>query len=244
MASFFYDNLLRAATVVSEDTITNFEFINCLDGRTSSQVGLATGASRDIVVNLGSAKTFSAVCVAAHNLNGVTLTVAGSTDNVSYTDINSIVYDNNYVRCDSITSSAYQYVRFRFSGHAANVYISDLFLGGSLDLLYGVPHGWTPPEQADADEIETNMTGNGSIAGISVTRKPKPVRLKLDDYPSSWFETYWGDFIESLKQYPAYFLWAPGKRAFYFTPDRKIGSPSFNSNTRQSVTLSLEGFVE
>ncbi len=244
MASFFYNNLLRSATVVSEDTISNFGFSNALSGRTSDQVGMSSGANRDIVVDFGSALTFNHVCVASHNLNGTTLTVAGSADNVSYTDIDSIAYDNNYVRCDEIDEATYRYVRFRFSGHAADIYIADLFLGTPLDLLYGVPAGFTPPEQADDDELDAHMTGSGALVGITVHTKPKEVRLTLADYPASWFETYWLDFAASMKLYPAYFLWATGKRAMYFTLDRRIGKPEFSTNTRQTLSLTMNGFVE
>ncbi len=244
-ATFFYDNLLRGATVVSEDTITNFELAEGLDGRTSTQVGMSSGATRDIIVDFGSAKTFEYVCVANHNLNGTTLDVAGSSDDVTYTPISSIVYDNNYVRADQITESTYRYVRLRFSGHAADIYIADIFVGqADLELLYGVPYGFTPPEQADQDRIKANITGGGALVGLEVEKKPKPVNLSLNDYPASWYESNWQAFTDSLKQYPAYFLWATGKRAMYFTIKGKIGSPVHRSNLRQSITLKMIGFVE
>lgn len=244
MSSFYYNNLLRSATVVSEDTVTNFEFANAIDGRTSSQVGMANGANRDIVLDFTSAVTVNTVCVAAHNLNGTTLTVAGSSDNVSYTTIGTIVYDNNNVRCDSITESTYRYIRLRFGGHTTTIYIADIFLGVPLDLLYGMPQGFTPPEQADRDEIETAMTGNGAIVGITVNARPKRIRIPLQDYPASWFTTNWVALINSLKAYPAYFLWKSDGRAMFFTLYRGAPDPAYGSNTRQSAIMTVEGFVE
>lgn len=244
MPSFYYDNLLRTATVLSEDTLTNFEFANGIDGRTSTQLGVASGADRDIVLDFGSAQQFSVLCVAVHNLNGASVVVAGSSDNVTYTDITTINYDNNYVRCDAVTQSTYRYVRLRFTGLLGSTYVGDIFLGESLELPYGVPDGFTPPEQADQDLIETNMTGNGALAGIDVTRKPKRLKLPLKNYESSWFESNWYSLTETMKLYPVYFLWSTGKRAFFCTFNRKTGVPSFKTNTRQSVTLDLQGFVE
>jgi len=244
MAAFYYDNLLRSATVLSEDTATDFEVERGLDGRTSTQVGMETGANRDLVFDFGSAKSFSHVCVANHNLNGATLTVAGSSDNATYTTVGTIAYDNDYVRVDAVTSSSYRYLRLRFSGHASTIYIADIFVGQPLSLLYGIPHGFTPPEQADQDEIQAHMTGGGSLVGISIKQKPKRIRLALNDYPASWFKSNWLAFTESMKIYPGYFLWKDGERAMFFTFDRLIGIPAFRGNIRQSINLNMIGFVE
>ena len=241
---FCYDNILRTATVLSEDTITNFGFSNALDGGTSTQVGMAIGSNRDIVVDLGSTKAFDYFCVAGHNLNGTTITIAGSSDNVSYSDIDSVVFSNNYVSVNNISSGNVRYVRFRFSGMAGSIYIADIFLGTALSLPYGLPHGFVPPEQGDQDIIETNMTGGGALVGISVTRKPKKTSINLQEYSSSWFETYWFDLIETMKVYPIYFLWKEGKRALFCTLERTPAQPAFTSNILQSTKLDLQGFVE
>lgn len=241
---FCYNNLLRQATIVSEATISNFGFAKALDGGTSTQAGFAPGASRDVIVDFTSAKSFDHVCVAGHNLNGVTLTLAGSADNVSYTDIDALTYDNNHVQVSEIDAGSARYLRLRFSGMGGNAYVSDIFVGEALELPYGIPHGFVPPEQGDQDAIDTNMTGNGAIVGITVSRKPKSTRVSLQDYHASWFEAHWYDLIETMKLYPVYFLWGDGKRAFYCTLQRKPPQPSYNSNIRQSATLDLEGFVE
>lgn len=241
---FCYNNLLRSATIVSEATITNFGFAKALDGGTSTQAGFAAGAARDVIVDFGSARSFDHVCAAGHNLSGVTLTIAGSSDNVSYTDIDAVTFSSNVVQVHEIDPGNVRYVRLRFSGMAGSVYVADLFLGTALELPYGIPHGFTPPEQGDQDVIDTNMAGNGALVGITITRKPKRTRLPLQDYPGSWFEANWSGLIESMKLYPAYFLWAAGKRAFYCTLARTAPSPAYNSNIRQSATLELEGFVE
>lgn len=241
---FLHSNILRAATVVSEATIANFGFANCIDGRTSTQMGLASGATRDVVIDFGSAKAMTHCAFAHHNLSGATLTMAGSADNSSYTTIATITPSNNYVQVHEFSSASYRYLRLRFSGHSTAIYISDLFVGIALELPYGMPFGFVPPELSDQDAIDANMTGNGALAGISVTTKPKKCKVSLQDYESSWFDSYWSAFASNAKLYPFYFLWAPSKRAMFCTVDGKIGDVAYSNHTRLSHTLNLEGFVE
>lgn len=241
---FLHNNILRAATVVSEATISNFGFANCIDGRTSSQMGIASGATRDVILDFGSARAFTHCAFASHNLSGSTLTLAGSSDNSTYTTVSTISPSSNVVQCHEFTSASYRYLRLRFTGMSGSVYISDLFVGTALELPYGMPVGFVPPEMSDQDAIDTNMTGNGAVAGISVTRKPKKIKVQLQDYESSWFDSSWPSFSANSKLYPFYFLWAPGKRAAFCVPDGKIGDVAHTYHTRMTITLSLEGFVE
>lgn len=241
---FCYNNLLRGVTVVSEATLANFTLVKGTDGRTSSQVGMASGATRDIIVDFASAQTFTHFALANHNLSGTTVTLAGSSDNSTYTTVATISVANNYVQTHEFASATYRYLRLRFADHTANIYASDIFVGTALALPYGLPFGFVPPEQSDQDAIDVNMTGNGAIAGISVTRKPRQCKVQMQDYDSSWFESNWAAFVASLKLYPAYFLWAPAKRAMYFVIDGKVGDLPYTNHTRQSITLSIEGFVE
>ena len=146
---FLHNNILRGATVISEATISNFGFANCIDGRTSSQMGVASGATRDIVLDFGSAKAFTHCAFASHNLSGATLTLAGSSNNSTYNTVAIIAPTSNVVQVHEFSSASYRYLRLRFTGMSGNVYISDLFVGVSLDLPYGMPVGFVPPELAD-----------------------------------------------------------------------------------------------
>lgn len=241
-----YDNILRASTVtvVSEDTETGNEFANCIDGGTWSKMGLLSGATRDVVIGLGGSTSFNYFCAANHNLSGSTLVIAGSNDNSSYTDIQTINFTNNTVQAIEITQSSYSYVRFRFSGMAGTVYIADMWLGVALEIPEGVPVGFVPPEQYDDDEIRTNITGAGALAAIDVKTNPKKCQFDLKDIESSWFSANWVSLLEGMKQYPAYFLWADGQRTMYFVFDRKPRPPKFTTNARQSSALYMKGFVE
>jgi hypothetical protein len=241
---FLVTNKLRSAAILAEATAASFPFANALDGRTSTQAGFSSGAARNVDFDFGSAQTITHIGYAAHSLTGSTVAIYSSTNGSSWTLRLSSIALAGVQTYEFGTSFSARYFRLSVTPASGTVYVSDFFAGQAIELPYGIPHGFVPPEQGDQDAIETNMTGNGALVGITVTRKPKRTRVSLNDYPASWFDSNWSALIETMKLYPAYFLWATGKRAFYCTLARTAPSPAYNSNIRQSATLELEGFVE
>lgn len=241
---FLITNKLRAATILSEATVANFGFANALDGRTSTQAGFASGAGRDVVFDFGSAQTISHVGHAAHSLAGSTMALHSSTNNSTWTLRLSWIAQAGVYTYELGTSFSARYLRLTVTPAAGTVYVSDFFAGQAIELPYGMPFGFVPPEFGDDDQVETNMTGNGAIVGTTVTRRPKKTSVDMRDYPSSWFDTNWLTITEGLKQYPGYFLWGTGKRPMFCSLDRKAPRASFSNHIHMSAKLELEGFVE
>lgn len=241
---FLVTNKLRSATIVAEATAAGFAFANALDGRTSTQAGFTSGAARNVDFDFGSSQTISHIGYAAHSLTGSNVDIYSSTNGSSWTLRLSSIAQSGVQTYEFGTSFSARYFRLSVRPASGTVYVSDFFAGQAIELPYGIPHGFVPPEHGDQDVIDTNMTGNGALVGITVTRKPKKTRVSLNDYPSSWIDANWSTLIEIMKLYPVYFLWATGKRSFFCTLARTAPSPAYNSNIRQSATLELEGFVE
>lgn len=244
-AVFAYDNLLRGAAILSEETLVNFGAVKGADGRASSQVGFASGADRSVVYDFSIVKSFDTFCLANHNFgtSGASMKVEGSADNVGYSVIDTIAIANNNVKLHTLPSSSFRYVRLTIQGHGGAAYASDIYIGPSLLLPYGMPKGFVSPEEYDQDVISSNITGNGSLVGIDVEEKPKRCKIPIKDVERSWFDSYWLALVAAVKQYPAYFLWSEGERAMYFYFYRKAPAPKFTTNNRKSVTLDVEGVV-
>ena len=245
MAYFAYDNLLRSATVLSEQTITDFEISKGLDGRGYSRAGFLNGANRVTVFDFASTKSFNVLLIAGHNFGsvGASITLEGSADNSSWTTIGTEAITADYVLDWGFASQSYRYVRMTVLNHSASAYVADIFIGEKLTLPYGMPKGFISPDQYDTDKISTNVTGNGALAGVDVVTAPKRCKIPMNDFLRSWFDENWGDFVSSVKQFPAYFSWADGERIIYFVFYKKVGSPKFTTNNRQSVTIDVEGIV-
>lgn len=239
-----YNNILRTATIDSEATAAGYPFSNALTGRTSEQVGFASGASRAVDFDNGSAVAVSALCVAHHNLGtvGATLTLAGSTDDVSYTTLVTQAFTDDNVTFLTFTEASYRYLRLTVSGHSGTAYIGDVFAGPVLELPYGPDVGWTQPVQSDEDDITANVTGSGAIVGISFVPRPKKSQIQFRDFEKSWFDSNWLTLVAGLKQYPAYYLWKAGERPMFFLLSR-IDPPKFTTHNRQAATLDIIGLV-
>ena len=239
-----FNNVLRSATIDSEDTAAGYPFSNALTGRTSEQAGFASGASRAVDFDNGSAVAVSALCVAHHNLGtmGATLTLAGSSDDISYTTLVTKAFTDDNVTVVTFSEASYRYLRLTVSGLPGAAYIGDVFAGPSLALPYGPDVGWTQPHQNDDDDIIANVTGSGAIAGVSVISRPKKGQIQFRDFERSWFDSNWSALIDTLKRYPAYYLWNTGERPIYFVPT-KIDPPKFSSRNRQSATIDVIGQV-
>jgi len=243
-----FNNYLRAATVVSEATIAGFPFANAVDGRTSTTVGFAVGATRTVTLNFGVAKSISAVGFARSNLaaRGATITFAGSSDNVSYTNITAIQPTADVVRLEAFNSSvSYQYVRISVSGHSGDVYVSDIYVGDHVVMPSNVDSSFAPPEYCDNDEVLSNLTYTNELAGLIVQRKLKNAMFKFDAIEPSWMAAQWASLTAALKQYPIYWVWKSGARAFYCWPEKTIGAPKFSQGGKYvSVSFKVEGITE
>lgn len=243
-----FNNFLRSATVVSESTETGFPFSNCIDGRTSTTAGFESGATRTVIVDFGSARTMSAVGFARSNLatRGATITFAGSSNNVSYTDFAAISPASDIVTLQALGSSvSYRYVRISVSGHSGDVYISDIYVGDHLVLPSNADQSFAPPEYCDNDEVISNLTYTNELAGLIVQRKLKTAQIKLDSVEPSWMESHWLDFAASVKRYPIYWVWKTGKRAFYCWPEKNIGSPKYAQSGKYfAISFKVEGITE
>lgn len=240
---FMVDNPLRGATVIAEDTITGFEFNNALDGSTSTQAGFLTGAARSVTFDLGVSTQLRFFGAAAHNMTGARVQIETSPNGSSFT-VARTVYFSAGVTVSEFAALSTRYLRITIDTFAVDGYVSDLFIGDAVELPYGMPVGFIPPEFADEDEINTNMTGNGAIVGIELNQRPKKIQVKLDDYEASWMASNWPILRDGLKQYPGYFLWSDTGQPFYGSFDGGADKPKYTSHNRMSGKVNMIGFTE
>lgn len=243
-----FNNHLKTATVFSETTESGFPFSNCVDGRTSTTVGFEVGATRTAILNLGSAKSITAAGFARSNLfaTGATITLAGSsTSGGTYTDFATFTPTNSRAMFTTFGAVSWQYVRVSVSGHSADVYISDIYVGDYVDLPANVDSNFAPPELSDNDEVISNLSYTKELVGIVLKQKPRSAQFKFDALEQSWIDTYWGGFVESAKAAPFYWLWKSGAQPFYCWPEKSIGGVKFaNGGKYLSVSFKVLGIIE
>jgi len=251
MGAIQYENILRGATVLTDESIGSAAS-KIIDGRTSSSARFATGATRNLTFDCGASKTVKSVCFARNNAGSTsaTITVRSSSDNISYSTVHTAnpTDDKIYFHIDPSQASA-RYWNIQISGHNAECYITDLALGVPLTLERDQKGGFISPLYANNDEIIPNITRGQNLAGITVKPGIKKVKLRLPYYSSSFYSN-WSDLIDVLKTYPVYLKWdkAGTKEAFYCWPDKKLPQPAYSKNVANyaylDAIMNLQGFAE
>ncbi|NBT49949.1 MAG: hypothetical protein EBV86_01960 [Marivivens sp.] len=233
MAGILHENVLRGATLLTDQSITNFGFANATDGRTATQAGYAP-SSQEIRVDLGSGKAVDTLCIARHTLFSQTCTIDidGSNDNSTYFNVADLTPTSDDVIYHTFTQATYRYYKIVISSIDANVYFSDFALGTRVDLERDQKHGFIKPEFADGDKVIANITRGQNLAGLNLQEGLKRCRFDLFYYTASFFTTNWANIVADMKLYPVYISWDTNdtEQAFYCWPTSRIAEPRYSKN--------------
>lgn len=259
MGAILYRNYFREA-VNGEGTLSAIGTVSggmdaATDSRTGTSETFATGANREVTVqpSIGNSKV-NCVGIARHNLldAGATITVLGSNDNSIYTTLFSTTADNatfnNTLFYVDSSDYTYSYYRVRVSGHSVNVFMTDLAIGEAIRLERDQYYGFVAPEFADGDRIRANMTRGQNLAGLTVDRMPKRVRLDLKYYTRAFYDN-WLQFVLTSKKHPFYLSWAKNddEEKMYCWFRNKIPQPKFSKKVINKeyldVRMDLEGIT-
>lgn len=179
-------NLLKASGIVSEVTTSGYPAKNLVNGRTSNQAGFTYGVTGEVVFDLGSSVNYSGktlgIGIAKHNLGNTTstLTIAFSADNSTYSGSTSFNITTNFPQILELSySSSFQYVRIRVTNNDSQAYVSDLTFNEVIDIQSGQPVGYSSPFWSLGDEVISNVTRGGELAGVTIINKPKQFKINI-----------------------------------------------------------------
>lgn len=257
-SSIIVNNIMAASavTVVSEATIAGSGFSRGIDGNLSSTAGVASGATRIVVVDLGSSRTFDTIGLARHNFASVGCTLniyTGSSTTASTTTLLATVApSNDYVQWIDVGNTVTdRYLYLYFSGQSSSAYFGDLMLGTLLSFGTGQPVGFVDPVLANDDDIIGNLTRGGFVTGTTYRPRPKKFSISIRNQTATWFESNWQTIVDTLRRGPFFFRWADtadgyaaAKRPAYCWISKGIKSPSYSSMRHCSVSLDVEGVTE
>lgn len=243
-------------TVVSQSTISGSAFTRAIDGRLTTNAGFASGATRIVVIDLGSERSFNAVGLARHNFAavGCTLEIYTGTSTTSSTTtlLATIEPDTDYVIWEDVGAQITdRYLYLYFSGHSSAAYLGDIVIGTVLSFGTGQPVGFVDPVLASNDEIIGNVTRGGFVAGTTYRPRPKRFSISIRNQTATWFEENWPTVLGALRRGPFYFRWADtddgfstAKRPAYCWVRKEIDSPQYSSQRHCSVSIEVEGITE
>lgn len=145
------------------------------------------------------------MAIAAHTLEGATLTPQRSSDGSSWTNLETpFIAQSNRPIVWEWTSVAAAYWRLRIEG-ADTLQIGAIHVGLKYTLPRGFQNGWKPPSLNEAIEYSNIMSEGGQILGRNVIRRGVMVDAQTAHMTYALAKTDWLDFLDSAERYPVFF---------------------------------------
>ena len=161
-------------------------------------------------LDAGSSVAGNFIGIAAHTLgtSGNTVTIQGSNDNTTYTNIDSYSATDNSPIMFLFADVSYRYWRLTISDGAIPS-IGVVFVGTVLEMLRPCYGGLTPISLSRDSVIRPNRSEGGQWLGRSVIRSGSSMRVGYANLDNSWVRTTFKEFIEDAVIYPFFFAWRP-----------------------------------
>lgn len=185
------------------------------------------------------------VGIAAHTLEGFTVKIQSSTDNMAWTD-----------RSDPQTPTDNSAILFLFNDVTARywrVYITGtgipsigvVYFGEVLAVERAIYGGVTPITLSRQTIISNNKSDSGNWLGRSLIRRGLTGSAQFKNLSSTFYRTYFDPFVRSARQYPFFFAWRPtvfnDDIAYVWTPD-DIAPQNNGTRALMDVSFDMMGF--
>lgn len=243
--SLIYATHLATATASATDTAAGYAAANVLDATedTGWKPANTTGA-KSITVALDAQMPIGAVAILGQYLNGVTLTVSGSTDNfvASNVELSAAAVINSSVFITAwrmFAENHYSHIKLTFSGFSTSFSIQHIACCRAVPLPY-----LTDGHDPDAFQSEgTHLIGSaGTYLGATQQRTMRTLNLDFGQITSSQYLPFqlWAEYcimtirpffyVPDIDQPECFFGWADAKYKFsapYKNGARKVAAIPF-----------------
>jgi len=161
-------------------------------------------------LDAGSSVSANYFGIAAHTLgtSANTVTIQGSSDDITYTDIDSITPSDNSPIMFLFAGVSYRYWRLSITGSIIPS-IGVVYVGTALEMLRPCYGGLTPISLSRDTVIRPNRSEGGQWLGRSVIRSGSSMRVGYTNLDNNWVRTTFKEFIEDAVLYPFFFAWRP-----------------------------------
>lgn len=147
------------------------------------------------------------MAIAAHTLQGATLTPQRSANGTVWTNLESpFVALSNRPIVWEWTEVAAEYWRLLIQGAPGTVHLGAIHVGRKLTLPRGFAAGWQPPSLNEQVEYSNTMSEGGQILGRNVIRRGSTVEAQTNHMLYTLAREDWLTFVEAAEQY-AFFFW-------------------------------------
>lgn len=241
---FFTPASLGGAYSTTTGTETEAASNAATNGTFDPWVATVLGAAAALTIDLGSAQSPTFAGIVAHNLQGATVTLQSSADNISYTDIAAITpIDNNTLgwRFEGITA---RYWRFAITGATGSASIGHAGLFNEIIMPQRFYSGYTPPITPTDVENRANVTEGGHYISSAYVERGSSVSGSIQHLTPDFLRgDTWTDFQRAWnKGRPAFYGWRPNRWSDDLLYIWRRGAPMVptNSGPKQYMSVSFE----
>lgn len=242
-AVIVWDNLAGDWTATSE--LAAFPAINLAEESTDDLWLADNVTSADATIDFGSNKTVGAVF--AYVVEGESIQVAYSTDDVTYTVIDSGATDDNTLFLfDDVTA---RYIRLRITAAAAaDLGLAVAIIGEKLVMQRSVYQGLTPTNLARDSQIRPQISESGNWLGSTIQRRGFSPPITWSNLKAQWYRDNFEPFAKDRIGKPFVIAWRPesGKPSendvLYAISPSDVVPENSGPRDYMSVTLEMRGF--
>lgn len=185
------------------------------------------------------------VGIAAHTLEGFTVKIQSSTDNVSWTDRSAaVVPTDNSAMLFLFNSVVARYWRVYITGTGIPS-IGVVYFGESLEMERTIYAGVTPITLSRNTVISNNKSDSGNFLGRSLVRRGYTGSAAFKNLTSDFYRTYFDPFVRSARQYPFFFAWRPSvftADVAYCWTEQDIAPSNNGTRSLMDVSFDMAGF--
>ena len=251
LPTILYDDLFSLGTVSASTEATDYPKENAASEATTSY-WQPTALPAWLEVDHSASTANDCAAIIAHTLgtNGCTVTLQGSADNVSWSDVTSTTPTDDTTIFLLFTSVSYRYWRIYITGSGSVPYIGRFMIGSRFNFPAGVVPPYNPVWLSQTYTLLTATTLGGQFIGNRVLRQGGGTTINLVSLERDFAESNLLPFREHYNLGKA-FVWASGPAIF--TKDvgyvwRKEGSimaPTFDQNgSFMSVGMEVYAYGE
>lgn len=244
-----YENLVRDATATADEEATDHPVTllqHWLTAPGERWQGITTNA-QFVTFDFGTAKTFDAVGVAAHNMEGATLSVEVSTDGMAWTTASEVIMlANNESILFLFAEEIRRYMRLNIVPASVAPAIGVVYAGSVMSVQHTLYAGHRPITIARNANRIGQIADTGHFLGVVVNSEWYSFEAELTHLKASWVRSEFKMFAQEALTRPFFWAWRPSQYP------REVGfahltSPALPQNTGpgdlMSVSLSMRGFV-
>lgn len=157
--------------------------------------------------DLGASLPISCISIAAHTLNGSTVTLEWSTDDVSYTTLHSAAETNDTPLMFVFTQVNARYIKLTITGGEVGV----VFIGRVLELYRGIYAGHTPITLSRTTVKNLNRSIQGQFLGATIVRTGLSSSYQASNIPLDWYEANIEPLSQHARTKPFFVAWNPSE---------------------------------